>query len=70
MSVSRQAVTKHLHVLEDAGVVHSKRIGRESQFEFSPRGMNPASAFLARVSSQWDEAIERLVAHVEGHETP
>ena len=69
MAVSRQAVTKHLRVLEEVGVVHSKRIGRKSQFEFAPRGIDPANAFLAHVSSQWDEAIERLVAHVEGPET-
>jgi DNA-binding transcriptional ArsR family regulator len=64
--LSRQAVTKHLRVLADAGVVRSLRSGRESLFELEPRPIEEARAYLDRVSKEWDDALARLKAHVEG----
>lgn len=64
-TMSRQAVTKHLHVLERAGVVRSVRVGRENLFEFRPAPLSEARAYLARVSEQWDDALSRLKAFVE-----
>src|SRR4051812_39978010 len=52
--LTRQAITKHLRVLEDAGIVHSIRTGRESRFEFEPRSIEQAKAYLELVSAQWD----------------
>lgn len=63
--LTRQAVTKHLHVLEQAGLVSSARVGRESLFLFEPQPMAEARAFLDAVSSQWDEALGRLRSFVE-----
>lgn len=63
--LTRQAVTKHLHVLEGAGLVRSIRIGRESRFEFEPAPLAQAQAYLAQVSAQWDDALGRLRAFVE-----
>ncbi|MBX2802260.1 MAG: metalloregulator ArsR/SmtB family transcription factor [Myxococcales bacterium] len=65
LELSRQAVTKHLRVLEDAGIVRCERIGRESRFAIESGAVLQARAYLARISEQWDEAIERLVAAVE-----
>jgi DNA-binding transcriptional ArsR family regulator len=64
-SLSRQAVTKHLQVLENARLVSSVRIGRESRFAYRPEPVNDAISFLASISSQWDEALGRLKALVE-----
>lgn len=64
--VTRQAVTKHLHVLADAGLVRHERRGRERIWELEPEKLVEARAFLERVSARWDEAIDRLRAHVEG----
>lgn len=64
--ITRQAITKHLRVLEGAGVVHSVRAGRENLFEFDPAPMNELQAYLGRVSEQWDQALSRLKALVEG----
>lgn len=64
-SLSRQAVTKHLRVLESAGVVHSLRAGRESQFEFDPKSIEDVRIYLEDVSRQWDGALGRLRALVE-----
>ena len=63
--LSRQAITKHLRVLESAGVVHSTRSGRESRFEFEPEPIQQIKDYLALVSEQWDEVLGRLKSFVE-----
>jgi DNA-binding transcriptional ArsR family regulator len=64
--LSRQAVTKHLRVLEGVGVVRSVRSGRESLFALDPAAIEEARNYLDQVSRQWDDALARLKAHVEG----
>ncbi len=64
-NLSRQAVTKHLRVLTNAGVVRSARSGRESLFELEPRPLEEVRNYLAQVSKQWDDALARLKSHVE-----
>lgn len=64
--LTRQAITKHLQVLESAGVVHSIRSGRESLFEFDPQPMQEIKKYLDLVSEQWDQALSRLKSFVEG----
>ena len=63
--LTRQAITKHLRVLESVGIVHSVRHGRESLFEFDPRPIAEMKEFLEHVSAQWDQALARLKAFVE-----
>ena len=63
--VSRQAITKHLRVLSDAGLVRSTRRGREQVWDLEPRRLDDAHAYLDRISKQWDEALDRLKAFVE-----
>jgi DNA-binding transcriptional ArsR family regulator len=63
--LTRQAITKHLRVLQSAGIVHNVRAGRESLFEFDPQPMQGIREYLDDVSAQWDEALSRLKAFVE-----
>jgi DNA-binding transcriptional ArsR family regulator len=63
--VTRQAITKHLRVLEGAGLVRSARAGRESRFVLDPHPMRELEEYLARVSEQWDQALARLRTLVE-----
>lgn len=63
--LTRQAVTKHLRVLEDVGVVFSVKAGRESRFALDPRPIVSAQEYLGHVSRQWDTALARLKALVE-----
>jgi DNA-binding transcriptional ArsR family regulator len=63
--LTRQAITKHLRVLEGAGIVHCVRAGRESRFEFNPEPIVGISEYLDHVSEQWDQALGRLKAFVE-----
>jgi DNA-binding transcriptional ArsR family regulator len=64
--LTRQAVTKHLRVLEHAGLVSSVRIGRESRFAYRPERIAGAKSFLDTVSAQWDDALARLRSFVAG----
>jgi DNA-binding transcriptional ArsR family regulator len=63
--LTRQAVTKHLHVLENAGLVSSSRAGRESRYALQTQPIAAACSFLEEISAQWDEALGRLKAFVE-----
>lgn len=64
--VTRQAVTKHLQLLARAGLVHGTRSGRERIWELETRRLEMARRCLSQISDQWDAAILRLQAFVEG----
>jgi DNA-binding transcriptional ArsR family regulator len=63
--LTRQAITKHLRVLESVGLVRSVRTGRESRFEFDPQPMEEIKKYLDLVSEQWDQVLSRLKSFVE-----
>ena len=65
LDLTRQGVTKHLRVLERAGIVNSIRVGRESRFSYVPEPVNYACSYLENVSKQWDDALSRLQTLVE-----
>ena len=64
-AITRQAVTKHLRVLESVGVVRSLKAGRENLFELDPDPIEDLQAYLNLVSQQWDQALVRLKNFVE-----
>ena len=63
--LTRQAVTKHLSVLQRAGIVHGTRTGRENLFMLDPEPMQEMQDYLNLVSRQLDAALARLKAFVE-----
>lgn len=63
--LTRQAVTKHLRVLERARLVHGTRAGRESRFRFDQQPVMEMREYLESVSRQWDQALARLKLLVE-----
>ena len=63
--LTRQAITKHLRVLEGVGIVHCVRAGRESLFQLDPQPIEEARDYQDFVSEQWDQALSRLKAFVE-----
>ncbi len=65
-TITRQAIRKHLRVLENAGMVESVKIGRENRFLLRPRPIEGAREYLDFVSEQWDRALSRLKAFVGG----
>lgn len=66
--LTRQAVTKHLQVLESAGFVSSRKSGRERLFELNTRPFNDIEEYLLFVSHQWNQALFRLKSFVEEHD--
>jgi len=63
--VTRQAITKHLRVMEKAGLLRSARHGRESVWQLDRRRLEEARRYLDLISKQWDDALGRLRAFVE-----
>ncbi|MBB4637439.1 ArsR/SmtB family transcription factor [Longimicrobium terrae] len=63
--VTRQAVTRHLHALGDAGLVRDSRRGRERVWALNLERLATARSYLDEISAQWDDAAERLRAFVE-----
>ena len=63
--LTRQAITKHLRILENVGIVRAERRGREILFRFSPAPVDEAVKYLELVSRHWDEALGRLKSFVE-----
>jgi DNA-binding transcriptional ArsR family regulator len=63
--VTRQAISKHLAVLEQAGLVRGVKEGRERRWALSPRKLAEARRCLDDVSTEWDAALERLRRFVE-----
>jgi DNA-binding transcriptional ArsR family regulator len=67
--VSRQAITKHLQVLEQAGLVASDRVGRDRQWRIQAGRLAAVRGQLDQISAQWDARLARLRALVEDGET-
>jgi DNA-binding transcriptional ArsR family regulator len=63
--ITRQAVTKHLRVLADAGMVHDVKVGRERLWEFEPTQLEEARRSLEVIGQQWDKALNKLKMAVE-----
>jgi DNA-binding transcriptional ArsR family regulator len=64
--MTRQAITKHLRVMEDAGLVQRTQHGRESIWRLDPARLGEARRHLESISAQWDGALQRLKTFVEG----
>jgi DNA-binding transcriptional ArsR family regulator len=64
--ITRQAVTKHLHVLADVGLVRDIKVGRERLWEFERARLEEARDSLARIAQEWESALMQLKRAVEG----
>jgi DNA-binding transcriptional ArsR family regulator len=66
--VTRQAITKHLRLMHDAGILRETRQGRESIWHLEQGRLDDARKYLDEISNQWDGALDRLKAFVENEE--
>jgi DNA-binding transcriptional ArsR family regulator len=64
LPVTRQAVTKHLSALREAGLVEATRAGRETRYHLTPEPLDDAASWIARVGAQWDTRLAALRRHV------
>jgi DNA-binding transcriptional ArsR family regulator len=65
LPVTRQAVTKHLVVLEEAGLVTASRDTRRKRYRLTPRPLADAMGWMVDVGAEWDERLDALRRHVE-----
>lgn len=65
--VTRQAITRHLYALDDAGLVRNARRGRERIWELDPKRLEEARRCLDQIAAEWDDAADRLKSFVEDH---
>lgn len=70
LPVSRQAVSKHLEVLREAGLVASARDGREHRYRLTPAPMADAASWMADVGARWDARLDKLRRQFNPGETP
>lgn len=64
--ITRQAVTKHLQVLAEAGLVKDLKVGRERLWQFDPAQLEEARRSLEIIGRQWEQALGKLKASIEG----
>jgi DNA-binding transcriptional ArsR family regulator len=64
LPVTRQAVSKHLAALSDAGLVEARRAGRETRYRLTPEPLTDALAWMERVGGRWDDRLARLREHL------
>jgi|SRR5439155_5197288 len=64
LPVTRQAVSKHLAALGDAGLVTASRSGRETRYRLTPGPLRDAVSWIDRVGSEWDTRLARLREHL------
>jgi DNA-binding transcriptional ArsR family regulator len=65
LPVSRQAVAKHLTILQEAGLVTGRRAGREVVFDVDPEGLRAAASWMTAMAEAWDSRLQRLKALAE-----
>jgi DNA-binding transcriptional ArsR family regulator len=66
LQVTRQAVAKHFAALSEAGLVESRREGRETRYELTPQPLTAALDWMADVGARWDSRLDRLRKHLSG----
>ena len=65
LGVSRQGAAKHLTSLAEAGIVSATREGREVHYELRGEGLDPGTAWLGKVGTQWDRRLASLKRHLD-----
>lgn len=66
--ITRQGILKHLHILEDAGLVAVYQKGREKRYTLTPEPLSELDQWIKDISAKWDERLLRLKAFVENDE--
>jgi DNA-binding transcriptional ArsR family regulator len=64
LPITRQAVTKHLDALRDAGLVHVRKVGRERLHDLDPTPLEAVDAWLRPYAEAWDRRIDALRRHL------
>ncbi|MFN2196269.1 MAG: ArsR/SmtB family transcription factor [Anaerolineales bacterium] len=60
LPITRQGVSKHLAVLEHAGLIAGRQVGREKHYQFRPEPLEEPLEWITRITQQWDQRLEKL----------
>jgi DNA-binding transcriptional ArsR family regulator len=63
--ITRQAITKHLRVLENVGIVTNLKSGRESLYELDPKPLESLQEYLTIIAAEWDRSLNSLKDFLE-----
>lgn len=66
--ITRTAVNKHLQVLSEAGLVNSRKVGRETRYKFQPEPLTELEQWLSFLEQYWETKLSALKAYVETDE--
>jgi DNA-binding transcriptional ArsR family regulator len=67
--ITRQGILKHLHILEDAGLVAVHQRGREKRYTLTPEPLSDIDEWIKKMSTTWDERLQRLKTLLENEAT-
>ena len=67
--ITRQGIHKHLHILEDAGLVAVHQKGREKRFTLTLEPLSDIDEWIKKISAKWDERLQRLKTLLENEAT-
>jgi DNA-binding transcriptional ArsR family regulator len=68
LPMSLMAVQKHVKVLEDAGLVETRKVGRSRHVKLRPEGLTPVTAWIQRSERAWNAAFDRLARALQDEE--
>jgi DNA-binding transcriptional ArsR family regulator len=66
--ITRQGILKHLHILEEAGLVTVYQRGREKRYTMTPEPLTELDQWIKEINAKWDERLLRLKAYLESEE--
>lgn len=66
--ITRQGIVKHLHILEDAGLVTTHQRGREKRYTFTPEPLGELNDWITAINARWDERLLRLKRFIESED--
>jgi DNA-binding transcriptional ArsR family regulator len=70
LPITRQAVTKHLNSLSEAGLLERERAGRDIRYRLTPAPLTEAMSWMVQVGGQWDDRLSRLSGTLTADERP
>ena len=68
--MSMPAITKHLNILENAGLIKRQKAGRKRMCRAEPQNLNNAMAWLEHYQQFWDNQLDNLKSFIEQNSTP
>lgn len=70
LPITRQGVSKHLNILEQAGLVQVRQVGREKHYSVNPEALDAGVRWMQAIAAQWDKRLQALLQYLSEDESP